>query len=139
MAPGTPGLIHRVGGIEKDSVTGNISYDPDNHEEMVRIRAEKIARVANRNERAMIHEGAEEGDLLVIAWGSTYGPVRQAVRNLNAAGHKTAHLHLRQLWPLPAGLEAILRRYKTIVCAEMNSGHLTRTSSARPISCRSSR
>ena len=82
VAPGTPGLIHRVGGIEKDSVTGNISYDPDNHEEMVRVRAEKIARVANRNDRAMIQEGAEEGDLLVVAWGSTYGPVRQAVRNL---------------------------------------------------------
>ena len=73
----------------------------------------------------MIQEGADEGDLLVIAWGSTYGPVRQAARNLNAAGHKTAHLHLRQLWPLPAGLEAIMRRYKTIVCAEMNSGHLS--------------
>jgi 2-oxoglutarate/2-oxoacid ferredoxin oxidoreductase subunit alpha len=125
VAPGTPGLIHRVGGLEKDSITGNISYDPDNHEEMVRVRAEKVSRVANRNERAMIHEGAEDGELLVIAWGSTYGPVRQAVRNLNAGGLKASHLHLRQLWPLPSGLEAIMRRYKTIVCAEMNSGHLS--------------
>lgn len=123
--PGTPGLIHRVGGIEKDSVTGNISYDPENHEEMVRTRAEKVARVANRNDRAMIQEGPDEGDLLVIAWGSTYGPVRQAVRNLAEAGHAVAHLHLRQLWPLPAGLEAIMKRYKRIVCAEMNTGHLT--------------
>ncbi len=125
IAPGTAGLIHRVGGIEKDSVTGNISYDPDNHEEMVRVRAEKIARVASRNDRALIHDGPEDGDLLVVAWGSTYGPVRQAVRNLAGAGHTVAHLHLRQLWPLPAGLEAILRRYKRVVCAEMNSGQLT--------------
>ena len=124
VAPGTPGLIYRVGGIEKDSITGNISYEPDNHEEMVRVRAEKVSRVANRNPRATIHEGPEEGDLLVIAWGSTYGPVRQAARNLNNAGHRVAHLHLRQLWPLPAGLEAKMKRYKRIVCAEMNSGQL---------------
>jgi 2-oxoglutarate ferredoxin oxidoreductase subunit alpha len=125
VAPGTPGLVYRVGGIEKDSVTGNISYDPDNHQEMVRLRAEKIARVANRNDRATIHEGPEDGDLLVIAWGSTYGQVRQAVRNLAHAGHRVAHLHLRQLWPLPAGIEATLKRYNRIVCAEMNSGQLT--------------
>ena len=134
--PARRASIHRVGGIEKDSVTGNISYDPDNHEEMVRLRAEKIARVADRNERAMIHEGADEGDLLVVAWGSTYGPVRQAVRNLADAGHDVAHLHLRQLWPLPAGLEAILRRYKNdrVRRDELRASH--RRSSARPISCR---
>jgi 2-oxoglutarate ferredoxin oxidoreductase subunit alpha len=125
VAPGTPGLVYRVGGIEKDSVSGNISYDPDNHQKMVNLRAEKIARVAERNDRATIHEGVDEGDLLVVAWGSTYGPVRQAVRNLAATGHKVAHLHLRQLWPLPAGLEAVLRRYTKVVCAEMNSGQLT--------------
>ena len=125
VAPGTLGLIHRVGGIEKDAVTGNISYDPDNHEQMVRLRAEKIARVAERNDRAMIHEGPDSGELLAIGWGSTFGPVRQAVRNLQAAGHSVAHLHIRQLAPFPAGLEAILMRYKKIVCAEMNSGQLT--------------
>lgn len=125
VAPGTPGLIHRVGGIEKDAVTGNISYDPDNHEQMVRLRAEKIARVAERNERAFIHEGPDSGDLLVIGWGSTFGPIRQAVRNLEEAGHAVAHLHLRQLFPLPAGLEAILKRYKKVACAEMNTGQLT--------------
>jgi 2-oxoglutarate ferredoxin oxidoreductase subunit alpha len=124
IAPGTPGLIHRVGGIEKDAVTGNISYDPDNHEQMVRLRAEKIARVAERNERAMIQEGPESGDLLVIGWGSTFGPIRQATRNLRNAGRTVAHLHLRQLAPLPAGLDAILKRYKRIVCAEMNTGQL---------------
>ncbi len=125
VAPGTPGLVHRIGGLEKDSVTGNISYDPDNHEQMVRLRAEKIARVTERNDRAMIHEGVEEGDLLVIGWGSTFGPIRQAARNLAKAGHAVAHLHLRQLAPLPAGIEAIMKRYKKVVCAEMNTGHLT--------------
>jgi 2-oxoglutarate/2-oxoacid ferredoxin oxidoreductase subunit alpha len=124
IAPGTPNLIHRVGGLEKDAVTGNISYDPDNHEQMVRLRAEKIARVAERNDRALIHEGPLSGELAVVGWGSTFGPIRQAVRNLEAAGHAVAHLHLRQLAPLPAGLESILKRYKTIVCAEMNTGQL---------------
>ncbi len=124
IAPGTPGGLHRIGGLEKDAITGNISYDPDNHEEMVRLRAEKIARIADRNPRALIHEGPDQGDLLVVGWGSTFGPIRQAVRNLAKAGHAVAHLHLRQLSPLPAGLETILRRYKKIVCAEMNTGQL---------------
>ncbi len=124
IAPGIPGLVHRIGGLEKDAVTGNISYDPDNHEQMVRLRAEKIARVAERNDRALIHEGPDSGDLLVVGWGSTFGPIRQAVRDLQKAGHAVAHLHLRQLSPLPAGLEAILKRYKKIVCAEMNTGQL---------------
>ncbi len=125
IAPGTPGLAHRVGGLEKDSVTGNISYDPDNHEHMVRLRAEKIARIADRAEHATMQEGPDEGDLLVIGWGSTYGSILQARRNLSDAGHKVTHLHLRQLWPLPSGLEAILRRFKAVVCAEMNTGQLT--------------
>jgi 2-oxoglutarate ferredoxin oxidoreductase subunit alpha len=124
-APGTPGLVHRVGGIEKDSVTGNISYDPDNHAAMVKLRAEKIARVAKRNPRALIREGDEDGDLLVIGWGSTFGPIRQAMRDLRSAGRRIAHLHLRQLWPLPEGLGAILPRYRKVVCVEMNSGQLT--------------
>jgi 2-oxoglutarate ferredoxin oxidoreductase subunit alpha len=125
IAPGTPGMAHRVGGLEKDSITGNISYDPDNHEQMVRLRAEKIARIADRAEHATLQEGPDEGDLLVIGWGSTYGPIRQAARNLANAGHKVTHLHLRQLWPLPSALEATLRRFKHVVCAEMNTGQLT--------------
>jgi 2-oxoglutarate ferredoxin oxidoreductase subunit alpha len=125
IAPGTPGLAHRVGGLEKDSVTGNISYDPDNHEHMVKLRAEKIARIADRAENAMLQEGPDEGDLLVVGWGSTYGPIRQAARNMVHEGHKVTHLHLRQLWPLPAGLEDILRRFRHVVCAEMNTGQLT--------------
>ncbi|MGH6924555.1 MAG: 2-oxoacid:acceptor oxidoreductase subunit alpha [Propylenella sp.] len=125
IAPGTPGLAHRVGGLEKDSVTGNISYDPDNHEHMVRLRGEKIARIAERSEHATLQEGPDEGDLLVIGWGSTYGPILQAARNLMRTGKKVTHLHLRQLWPLPAGLEEKLRSFKRVVCPEMNTGQLT--------------
>jgi 2-oxoglutarate ferredoxin oxidoreductase subunit alpha len=125
IAPGTPGLAYRVGGLEKDSVSGNISYDPDNHEHMVRLRAEKIARIADRAEHAVLQEGPDAGDLLVIGWGSTYGAIRQAARNLRDDGHKVTHLHLRQLWPLPSGLEAKLRGFKRIVCSEMNTGQLT--------------
>jgi len=125
IAPGTPGLAHRVGGLEKDSVTGNISYDPDNHEHMVRLRAEKIARIADRAEHPMLQEGPDEGHLLVVGWGSTYGPIRQAARNLKKAGKRVTHLHLRQLWPLPSGLEQKLKGFKHVVCAEMNTGQLT--------------
>ncbi len=125
IAPGTPGGIHRIGGLEKDAITGNISYDPDNHDEMVRLRAEKIARLADRPaESCFLREGPEEGDLLVIGWGSTFGSIRQATRNLAAAGASVAHLHLRQLWPLPADLESILRRYKQLLAVEMNTGQL---------------
>jgi 2-oxoglutarate ferredoxin oxidoreductase subunit alpha len=125
IAPGTPGLAYRVGGLEKDSVTGNISYDPNNHEQMVRLRAEKIARIADRAEHALLQEGPDEGDLLVVGWGSTYGAIRQAARNVRVDGHDVTHLHLRQLWPLPSGLEEKLRGFRRIVCAEMNTGQLS--------------
>jgi len=125
IAPGTPGLAHRIGGIEKDSVTGNISYDPENHQHMVQLRAEKIARIADRAENAVLQEGPDEGDLLVVGWGSTYGAIRQATRNLAKSGRKVTHLHLRQLWPLPSVLEERLRSFEHVVCAEMNRGQLT--------------
>ncbi len=124
IAPGTPGLAYRVGGLEKDAVTGNISYDPGNHAAMVKLRADKIARLAERAEGAYLRDGPEEGDLLVIGWGSTLGPIRQAVRDLNADGSAIGHLHLRQLWPLPKDLEAIMRRYARVACVEMNTGQL---------------
>ncbi len=125
IAPGTAELMHRIGGLEKDAATGNISYDPENHQEMVRLRAEKIARVTTTGTRPYSLDGRQEGDLLVIGWGSTYGPIRRAVSRLNGAGHKVGHLHVRQLWPLPAELEDILSRYGTVVCVELNSGQLT--------------
>jgi 2-oxoglutarate ferredoxin oxidoreductase subunit alpha len=124
VTPGTPGLEYRVGGLEKDAVTGNISYDPGNHAAMVKLRADKIARLAERAEGAYLRDGPEEGDLLVIGWGSTFGPIRQAVRDLSADGQSIGHLHLRQLWPLPKDLETIMRRYARVACVEMNTGQL---------------
>lgn len=124
VPPGTPGLAHRIGGLEKESGSGDISYDPANHAEMTRLRAEKIRAIANRLPEAELDSGTEDTDLLVVGWGSTYGAVRQAVEELNAEGNNIAHLHLRQLWPLPRGLKELVARFPKVVTAEMNSGHL---------------
>ncbi len=123
--PGTPDRMHRIGGLEKDAGTGDISYDPANHQRMTDLRAEKVAKARTELTPPLSLHGAEEGDLLAIGWGSTYGAVRRAVDRLNEAGHRVGHLHLRQLWPLPDGLEAIFARYNRLVCAELNSGQLT--------------
>jgi 2-oxoglutarate/2-oxoacid ferredoxin oxidoreductase subunit alpha len=125
IAPGTRGGIHRIGGLEKDTASGHISYDPANHEAMVRLRAEKIARIADRGEGDLLQEGPDEGELAVVGWGSTFGPIRQAARGLRARGHRVTHFHLRRLWPLPKTLEPSLRRFRRIGCIEMNTGHLT--------------
>ncbi len=124
VAPGTPGLAHRIGGLEKEAGSGHISYDPDNHAEMVRLRAEKIARLAGRRAAAEISTGDKTGDLLVVGWGSTYGAIRKAVQELRAEGRAVSHLHLRQLWPLPGGIDKIMSGFKKIVCPELNSGQL---------------
>lgn len=123
-APGTPGLAHRIGGLEKEAGSGDISYDPDNHAEMTRLRADKIARVAERLPAAELEDGPEDAELLVVGWGSTHGAISQAVAELNEEGRKVAHLHLRQLRPLPRGLEALLRAFPRAVTAELNSGQL---------------
>lgn len=123
--PGTPDRMHRIGGLEKDAGTGDISYDPANHQRMTDLRAEKVARARMELTEPMSLHGAEEGELLAIGWGSTFGAVRRAVDRLNEAGHRAAHLHIRQLWPLPDGIGDILARYDRLVCAELNSGQLT--------------
>ena len=125
IVPGTPDLMYRTGGLEKDADTGNISYDPANHQEMVRLRAEKIARVTTTTAEPFSLDGSEDGELLVVGWGSTYGPIRRAVSRLDAAGRSVGHLHVRQLWPLPAGIKEIFPRYRKVVCVELNSGQLT--------------
>jgi 2-oxoglutarate ferredoxin oxidoreductase subunit alpha len=120
--PGTPGLEHRIGGIEKADGTGNISYEPQNHENMVRLRAEKVARVAVDLPPA-VAEGDDSG-LLVLGWGSTYGAITGAVRRARAEGRKVAHLHLRHLNPMPMNLGDVLSRYERILIPEMNMGQL---------------
>ena len=121
VRPGTAGLEHRVGGLEKDQLTGDVSYDPENHETMVRLREEKIQKIAEDVEPAMV-EGAQEGDLLVVGWGGTYGAIKQGVAAHTANGQKVGHLHLRWLNPLPRGLEDIFKRYKKVLVCELNRG-----------------
>jgi 2-oxoglutarate ferredoxin oxidoreductase subunit alpha len=121
--PGTAGLEHRVGGLEKADGTGNVSYDPANHERMVRLRAEKVARVA-RDIPPAVPEGETAGGLLVVGWGSTYGAIAGAVRRARAAGKRVSHLHLRHLSPFPENLEAVLRRYDKVLVPEINLGQL---------------
>jgi len=125
VRPGTPGLEHRIGGLEKQDVTGNISYEPDNHDHMVRTRAEKVRRVAQEIPPTTIH-GPATGDLLVVGWGGTYGAITAAVERAQAEGRSVASIHLRYLNPLPPDLGHILREYRKILVPEINSGQLVR-------------
>jgi len=121
--PGTPGLEHRIGGLEKADGTGNISYDPDNHDRMVRLRAAKVAGIAA--DIAPLEVDEQEGArLLVLGWGSTYGPIGAAIRRVRADGGKVAQAHLRHLNPFPANLGDVLRRYDRVLIPEMNLGQL---------------
>ena len=124
--PGTAGLEHRIGGLEKHRNTGHISYEPHNHHLMTQARHEKIAGVAKGLDVARIDQGAPEGDLLVVGWGSTYGSISQAVKVVRARGHEVSHLHLRHIWPLPEGLRDILHSFKTVLVPELNNGQLVR-------------
>jgi len=121
--PGTPGLEHRIGGLEKQDVSGNVNYEPLNHERMVRLRAQKVAAVVQDVPDA-IPAGDESGDLLIVAWGSTFGPVTAAVRAQRAKGRRIGHVHLRHLNPLPKNLGDVLMRYDRVVVPEMNMGQL---------------
>jgi 2-oxoglutarate/2-oxoacid ferredoxin oxidoreductase subunit alpha len=121
--PGTAGLEHRVGGLEKADVTGNVSYDPDNHHRMQMLRAAKVAGIANDIPPLDVF-GPSSGDLLILGWGSTYGAIRSAVETLHAKGASVAHAHLRHLNPFPADTEAVLRSYRRILIPEVNLGQL---------------
>ncbi|HTB91925.1 MAG TPA: 2-oxoacid:acceptor oxidoreductase subunit alpha [Candidatus Sulfotelmatobacter sp.] len=121
--PGTPGLEHRIGGIEKQETTGNINYEPLNHEKMVRIRAAKVEAIRQDIPNVM-PVGDPEGDLLLVSWGSTFGSVAQAVKEQREKGRKIGHLHLRHLNPLPGNLGDVLKRYKKVLVPELNMGQL---------------
>ncbi|MCO6453719.1 MAG: 2-oxoacid:acceptor oxidoreductase subunit alpha [Pirellulaceae bacterium] len=121
--PGTPGLMHRVGGLEKEDGTGNVSYDPENHEHMVKTRARKVALIAQDVPPQAV-TGPESGDLLVLSWGGTYGACTTAVERCRRAGLSVAHAHLRYLNPFPANLGEILGRYQKILIPELNMGQL---------------
>jgi len=121
--PGTPGLEHRIGGLEKEDVTGNVCYDPANHEHMIKTRAKKIANIANEIPELSV-VGPDEGDLLVIGWGGTHGAILSAVQRAQRKGYKVAAAHLRYLNPMPKNTEAVLRRYKRVLVPELNCGQL---------------
>ncbi len=122
--PGTPGLEHRIGGIEKDYDTGHISYDPANHQRMTDVRAAKIAGIANDIAPQGVEDGEEGGELAVVGWGSTYGAISRAVQEVRSTGHDVAHIHIRHIWPLPKNLGNLLRLYKRVLVPEMNNGQL---------------
>ncbi len=122
--PGTPELEHRLGGLEKEHLTGNVCYDPDNHQFMTNLRREKVERVADHIPPIEVY-GEQSGDVLVLAWGSTFGAIRAAVRILLGQGKSVAHVHLRHISPFPKDLGEVLSRFKTVIIPEMNMGQLS--------------
>ncbi|MDG2320461.1 MAG: 2-oxoacid:acceptor oxidoreductase subunit alpha [Rhodospirillaceae bacterium] len=136
VKPGTPGLMHRIGGIEKADGSGNISYDPDNHQLMTDLRFAKIDGIANDIPAQTVESGAEKGKLAVVGWGSTYGPINRAVTRMLAEGYDVSHIHIRHIWPLPANLIDLLHDFDEVLVAEMNKGQMLtflRSQCGRPI------
>ena len=128
--PGTPGLEHRVGGLGKQDITGNVSYDADDHQHIVNTRAQKVANIADRLPLQDV-EGPSTGDLLVVGWGGTYGALRSAVRKAQSNGQSVAHAHIRYLNPFPSNLGRILTRYRKVLVPELNMGQLSQLLNAR--------
>ncbi|MGN6692450.1 MAG: 2-oxoacid:acceptor oxidoreductase subunit alpha [Sphingopyxis sp.] len=122
VKPGTPGLLHRIGGIEKEVDTGHINYAPANHQAMTDIRKDKIDGIKVPDQ--IVELGAEGGKLAVVGWGSTFGPIHQAVRRKRAEGKDVSHVHIRHIWPLPANLGELLKSYDKVIVPEMNTGQL---------------
>ncbi len=123
--PGTPGLEHRIGGLEKDYEDGHISYDPANHARMTAARTAKVAGIADDIPPQTVADGARRGRLAVVGWGSTYGPIGRAVNNLRAAGLGVSHIHIRHIWPLPRNLGELLAGFERVLVPEVNAGQLT--------------
>jgi 2-oxoglutarate ferredoxin oxidoreductase subunit alpha len=121
--PGMSGLEHRIGGLEREHISGNVSYDPDNHDLMVRLRAEKVAGMTREIPPTEVY-GDATGDLLVLGWGSTYGAIRTSVEALRSEGKSVSHAHLKWLNPLPADLGEHLLKFQKVLIPEVNSGQL---------------
>jgi 2-oxoglutarate ferredoxin oxidoreductase subunit alpha len=126
VKPGTPGLEHRIGGLEKQNITGNISYDPENHQLMVKIRQEKVDRISSLVPPQTLDSGPEKGKLLVIGWGSTYGVIKSACLELQQQGHAVSHMHLRYIRPFPENMGEILANFEKVMVPEINNGQLVK-------------
>jgi 2-oxoglutarate ferredoxin oxidoreductase subunit alpha len=124
--PGFAGLEHRVGGLEKQDITGNVSYDPENHQLMVKIRQQKIDNIADYIPEQKIDNGPEKGKVLVIGWGSTYGAIKSAVAEVISEGHAVSHLHLRYVRPFPKNLGDIIKNFEKVLIPELNNGQLVK-------------
>ncbi|MBX9815800.1 MAG: 2-oxoglutarate ferredoxin oxidoreductase subunit alpha [Proteobacteria bacterium SG_bin5] len=122
VKPGTPGLLHRIGGIEKSVGTGNIDYSPANHQAMTELRQGKVLGIKVPDQQVDL--GAPGGKLVVVGWGSTFGPIHQAVRRARARGQDVSHVHIRHIWPMPGNLGALLKGYEKVLVPEMNTGQL---------------
>ncbi len=124
--PGTPGLEHRIGGLEKQNITGNVNYEPENHQLMVKIRQAKVDKIADFIPEQQLDSGPEKGKILVLGWGSTYGAIKSAVAELQARGETVSHAHLRYVRPFPRNLGKILANFDTVLIPEINNGQLIR-------------
>ena len=124
IKPGTPGLTHRIGGIEKSYATGHINYEPANHQKMTDTRKDKVDGVARHIPEQTVELGEPGDALVVVGWGSTYGPIRKAVQRARAQGRSVAHIHLRHIWPLPRNLGPLLKSFGLVLVPEMNTGQL---------------
>jgi 2-oxoglutarate ferredoxin oxidoreductase subunit alpha len=122
--PGTAGLEHRIGGLEKQNITGNVNYEPENHQLMVNIRQEKVDRIADHIPEQQLDSGPASGKILVLGWGSTYGAIKSAVSVLQQQGHAVSHAHLRYIRPFPKNLGSLLRNFEQVLIPEINSGQL---------------
>ena len=124
--PGTPGLEHRIGGLEKQDVTGNVNYEPENHQHMINVRQAKVDKIADYIPLQTIDSGAEKGKVLILGWGSTYGAIKSACQELQAEGHAVSHAHIRYLRPFPKNLGEILKNFDKVLVPEINNGQLVR-------------
>jgi len=122
--PGTPGLEHRIGGIEKQNITGNVNYEPENHQLMVKIRQEKVDKIAEYIPEQKLDSGPEKGKILVLGWGSTYGAIKSAVAEIQAQGHAVSHAHLRYVRPFPRNLGQLIKNFDQVLIPEINNGQL---------------
>lgn len=124
--PGTKGLAHRIGGLEKEHGTGNVSYDPANHEFMVKTRQAKVDKIAEFIPEQTIEIGQNQGDLLILGWGSTHGVIQSVTNELLNEGYKVANTHIRYLNPFPKNLKALMSNYKKVLIPEINNGQLSK-------------